>query len=191
MTYEVELKFALEDRGQIETTIEGLGAVKQAVEVQQDHYFNHPERDFALTNEAFRIRTSDDRNRVTYKGPIIDTQTKTRREIEIPFASGKSTAENLEEMLRELGFRSVHKVVKTRTIYSLDWNNRHLEITLDHVNQVGDYLEIETMATETDREEARDVILGLADHLGLKYPERRSYLRLLLEKLDTEEQPGK
>ncbi|MEZ6047884.1 MAG: CYTH domain-containing protein [Planctomycetaceae bacterium] len=82
-------------------------------------------------------------------------------------------------MLTELGFRSVHKVSKTRTIFSLDWEGRHLEITFDRVDQVGDYLEIETMATEADRDQARDTILGLASRLGFTHPERRSYLRLL------------
>ncbi|QDU79927.1 CYTH domain protein [Polystyrenella longa] len=184
MTYEVELKFELKDRDAIRVALQKLGAVEQATEVQQDHYFNHPQRDFAQTDEAFRIRSSGEQNRVTYKGPILDSQTKTRKEIEIPFASGQSTVTQLEEMLVDLGFRPVYKVTKTRTSFSLEWENRHLEITLDRVNQVGDYLEIETMTNEADRDEGREAILKLAKHLGFKHPERRSYLRLLLEKLE-------
>lgn len=190
MTYEVELKFALDDRATVESSLRELGAQQQGVEIQRDHYFNHPDRDFALTNEAFRVRNIDQENRITYKGPIVDTETKTRKEIEIPFAPGARTSAQLEELLKELGFRPVHTVTKKRTIFALDWENRHLEITLDEVDEVGNYLEIETLAGEDDRESARDVILKLARHLGFHHAERRSYLRLLLEKLDADGQLG-
>ena len=112
------------------------------------------------------------------------------KEIEIPFAPRARTSAQLEELLKELGFRPVHTVTKKRTIFALDWENRHLEITLDEVDEVGNYLEIETLAGEDDRESARDVILKLARHLGFHHAERRSYLRLLLEKLDADGQLG-
>ncbi|MEZ6047885.1 MAG: hypothetical protein R3C11_20385 [Planctomycetaceae bacterium] len=41
MTYEVELKYALKDQQATKAALLELGAVEQAVEVQQDHYFNH------------------------------------------------------------------------------------------------------------------------------------------------------
>ena len=49
---------------------------------QVDTYFSHPARDFAATDEALRIRSIDQENFVTYKGPKLDATTKTRREID-------------------------------------------------------------------------------------------------------------
>ena len=49
---------------------------------QVDEYFNHPCRDFAVTDEALRLRKDPD-GKMTYKGPKLDRTTKTREEIEM------------------------------------------------------------------------------------------------------------
>ena len=86
--YEVELKFLLPDSREILAQLAGLGAVAAAPVEQVDRYFNHPARDFGVTDEAFRIRSVGDANCMTYKGPILDPVTKSRREIEVSFADG-------------------------------------------------------------------------------------------------------
>jgi len=186
MVYEVELKFPLEDPASTKSQLEALGALYQETIPQRDQYFNHPSRDFAQTDEAVRIRSVGDHNRVTYKGPILDSETKTRQEIEIPFAEGKPAQNSFAEMLTKLGFRPVFEVCKTRQIFKLHWEDRELELALDEVDQLGNFLEIEAIADEETREAARDSILRLAAHLGFGKSERRSYLRLLLEKLGLE-----
>lgn len=179
--YEVELKFPLTDPADVITRLSLLGARKQLVVTQSDLYFNHPARDFAVTNEALRIRTSDNEVCVTFKGPLVDTQTKTRREIEIGLERGSTTAAQFRELLELLGFRPVLTVTKQRTPYLLDWQQRKFEVVLDDVSNLGKFLEVETLADESDREPARDAILTLATRLGLSNAERRSYLSLLLE----------
>ena len=81
--YEVELKFRLADEVAIITQLAALGAVAGEQVEQCDLYLNHPQRDFAQTDEALRIRRDGSQNVSTYKGPRVDSQTKTRREIEI------------------------------------------------------------------------------------------------------------
>lgn len=183
--YEVELKFPLPNPGPVITRLLLLGARKQPVIAQRDLYFNHPSRDFAVTNEAFRIRTSGDDTAITYKGPLLDSQTKTRREIELDFTPAPHTAEQLTEMLTLLGFRFVRDVVKQRTPYLLDCDGRKFEVVLDEVATLGTYLEIETLADDTTRDASRNSLLALATRLGLSGAERRSYLSLLLEKPPT------
>ena len=78
--------------------------------VQRDRYFNHPSRDFAQTDEALRIRTQGRETRITYKGPIVDSQTKTRREIEIPVGAHDGDDEKLAQVLVLLGFREVRRM---------------------------------------------------------------------------------
>ena len=178
--YEVELKFPLPDSRDVLARLAGLGAVVAAPVGQVDRYFNHPARDFGVTDEAFRIRSVGDANCVTYKGPIIDPTTKTRREIEVSFADGPDAASQMADIWQSLGFRFVREVRKTRTPLTLNWQQRVYELALDDVPPLGTFLEIELLADEAGRDAARDAILALAHELGLTNSERRSYLELLL-----------
>ena len=185
MQYEVELKFSLTSSERsadaLKTQLTELGAQYHSTVRQRDLYFAHPARDFAQTDEALRIRCVDQDNCVTYKGPVIDRQTKTRHEIEIPFASGSDQSQQFGEMLEQLGFRRVRTVEKTRDTYRLDWQGRWLELALDQIAELGEFIEIESLADDNDRDEARDCILSLAQELQLKDQERRSYLCMLIE----------
>lgn len=180
MDYEVELKFRLDDPEALREWLRKLAAVPGDVVEQRDVYLAHPSRDFAATDEAFRIRSIGDDNRLTYKGPLVDQQTKTRQEVEVSFATGADNRSQMLLLLESLGFRAVRKVVKRRTPHHLDWDGRVVELAVDDVEGLGRFLELETLAAEPDWESARDSLLRLAEHLGLKQSERRSYLQLLL-----------
>jgi adenylate cyclase, class 2 len=189
-SYEVELKFPLDDPERIRSELDALGArAGEAIE-QIDRYFNHPSRDFGRTDEAFRIRQTGGTNRVTYKGPKLDARAKTRREIEIAFGESPEDAERFAEMLRLLGFREVRTVRKRRVPYDLTWEGRSVEVSLDEVDELGTFAEIETQAGEGSRDAARDAILRLAERLNLADSERRSYLELVLE-LDSRKEAQK
>ena len=182
MTYEVELKFPLTDPAPVLAKLDELGATRLAAIEQSDLYFAHPIRNFANTDEALRIRSAGISNAVTYKSPIVDDQTKTRREIEIPFADGADSAAQFAEMLTILGFQEVRTVSKKRVPFHLQWEDHCVEVALDDVVGLpGSFIEIEILADEANREAARDSILRLAEHLELKGSERKSYIRLLLD----------
>jgi adenylate cyclase, class 2 len=156
-----------------------LGAQPDESIRQTDEYFAHPARDFVATGEAFRIRTVGDWNALTYKGPLLDPLTKSRRELEIEFASGATKAARMRDLLMTLGFRPAGCVQKTRTQLELNWRGRTLTLALDEVDRLGLFLEIEIVAPEHDWQPARDVLLAFAAELGLSLSERRSYLELL------------
>jgi len=181
MSYEVELKFPVDDPRQPLLKLMNLGAVKQRTIEQRDTYFAHPRRSFAESNEALRIRQVGDENRITYKGPIIDQETKMRREIELGFQSGQLAGRKLRELLEILGFTSVRAVVKVRETYDLTWQHRHCEVCVDTVEGLGTFMEVETLAEEASLDDAKETILKLTSLLGLSNPERRSYLTMLLE----------
>ena len=180
--YEVELKFPLDDFERIVSQIERLHAERGEPVEQRDLYFAHPQRDFAKTDEALRLRSVGRRNCTTYKGPIVDSQTKTRREIEILLAEGETAAAEFRELMLLLGFREVRTVVKTRVPFHLEWEGRRVELALDDVVGLGTFLEMEIITDEAGRDAARDSILRLADRLGLDNAQRKSYLCLLLER---------
>jgi adenylate cyclase, class 2 len=180
-TFEVELKFPIDDADDVTLAILARGARRGAVVRQSDLYFQHPSRDFRQTHEALRLRKTDDGLRITYKGPIIDSRTKMRRELELPIGGDREDFERWRELLIILGFEPVRGVDKTRAVYDLNWESRDLELAVDAVDGLGTFLEIESIAHDFDRDAARDAILRLADNLGLKNSERRSYLQLLME----------
>jgi adenylate cyclase class 2 len=181
---EIEMKFPVPDFTPLERRLGEWGA-SQAVERQDsDHYFNAPDRDFARTDEALRLRRIGDGNWVTYKGPKRDAQTKTRTEVEVPLASGDAAAADFSRLLVHLGYRPVAVVRKTRRIVHLERDGFALEVCLDAVEGLGRFVELEILAPEERLEEARGVLLRSAAALGLTTSERRSYLELLLASLE-------
>lgn len=185
MTYEVEMKFPLSDVGAAEALRQRLATLAAKPDQpldQRDIYFAHPSRDFAQTDEVFRLRCVGDDNFLTYKGPVLDAIAKTRREIEVPAASGQTAREQMREMLTSLGFREVRDVAKRREPFHLHWQDRDVEIVLDNVRDLGWFAELEIIAEDSDRDTARECVFALSRELRLGKSERRSYLRLLLEK---------
>src|SRR5690242_8827045 len=96
---EVEMKFPVSDFADVENALARVGARPECIRRDIDHYFNAPDRDFARTDEALRLRRIDAANFVTYKGPKQDAQTKTRTEIEVPLAEGPAAAEGFVRVL--------------------------------------------------------------------------------------------
>lgn len=177
---EVELKFPLDDADSLRERLVVIGAVAKGVVGQSDAYFNHPARDFAQTDEALRIRTVGDDSFVTYKGPRLGGGAKTRFELELPLAA--QTAEGWTEVLTKLGFRAVATVRKRRELFELTREGRAFELTIDEVEGLGAFAEVETLADEASRDAAERAVLALAAELGLTDAEPRSYLEILLLK---------
>ena len=181
MDYEVELKYRMTSLVDVLARLEGLGVTFEVPMQQQDAYFNHPSRDFAQTDEAFRIRSVDTENRLTYKGPKVDAQTKTRLENEVTIESGHAAREQMAAMLTSLGFRQVRTITKQRRSGHLQWEDLEVEVAIDEVLSIGQFIELEAISGESSWQTVRDSLLRLADHLKLTDPERRSYLELHLE----------
>lgn len=180
VTWEVELKFTVESLAALEAALVTLQAAPLGTSDQTDTYFAHPCRNFAETDEAFRLRTVDGEHCLTYKGPVVDRTIKTRREIEIPCGNGTESGGQWRALITSLGFRPVRDVRKQRRRFTLTRSSRQFEICLDEVPPLGLFAEIETLATTADREIARDLVWELARDLGLQAAEPRSYLELLL-----------
>lgn len=178
---EVEQKFAISDKDALIDQLEHIGATRGISLDQKDHYFTHPVRDFAETDEAIRIRCNGPNNRITYKGPKLSTVSKVRQEIELAFESGQHAFEQLAEMLELLGFQPLRAVKKLRTPFTYLHAQHTFEITVDEVEGLGTFAEIELMAEESDLPNAENAIIQLAGSLGLSNPIRHSYLGMLIE----------
>jgi adenylate cyclase class 2 len=180
MLYEVELKYAVGDVAELEKRLGELGAAIAAAQAESDLYFAHPCRDFRQTDEALRIRRKGEKNYVTYKGPKIDPTTKTRREIDLPVLPGDEMNLNWQALLEAVGFQPVAEVRKRRRKAKIVWQGREVEGSLDEVEGVGSYFELELIADADGLDAAKSCITSLAEKLGLQKSERRSYLELML-----------
>ena len=177
---EIEVKYPLPDAEPAISRLKEWGARLIEDRTDADHYFNAPDRDFARTDEAFRLRRIGERNFLTYKGPKLDSTTKTRKEIEVAVGAGEGAADELIHLFRELGYRSVAVVRKRRAVYELEREGFTLHFCFDDVEGVGRFAEIEIVAEEANYERARTLLLRVAGEMGFGESERRSYLQMLL-----------
>jgi adenylate cyclase class 2 len=167
---EVEIKFKADKS--VEDQIKKIAKLV-CEKFEADLYFNSPMRDFRKTDEALRVRRDSEGVKITYKGPKIDAETKTREEIEIRV----DDYDKAVELLKKLGFVPVGEVAKRRRIYVLD----DVTICFDEVEGLGAFVEIETKSDQL--ESAKQKIFEVAKTLGFdpKNSIRKSYLELLLD----------
>lgn len=176
--YEVEVKVrAAHERVREvldEQEAESVGRVEQV-----DTYFDASHRDFAARDEALRLRAERTDGEaeavITYKGPLVEAESKTREEIE----TGIESLEDMQAVLEAIGFEPAATVEKTRDRYRLDG----FTISLDVVAGLGEFVEIEAEAPEDDIEATREAAFAVLESLGLDPTDqiRTSYLGLLLD----------
>ena len=178
---EVEFKFPVDDLANLRASLVAMGAQPVKVSEQIDEYFNDPLRDFAKLDVALRIRHSDSKLWLTYKGPNLDPTAKIRTEIETPLVD-QAAAEQIKQTFIEIGYLSVARVAKQRETLSLEWEGQRVEICLDTVAEVGEFVELELVVDSIAKQDsAKKTLETLATKLDLSGSIRTSYLELLLK----------
>jgi adenylate cyclase class 2 len=172
---EIELKVRISSLEAVRRELHRLNAQFSGRIHEHDVYYNAPHRDFAVTDEAIRVRYTNDHAVVTYKGAKIPSSgLKAREELNTAVESG----EIFEQVLDRLGFKKTAEVNKWRENYKLGT----IAISLDSVDELGTFAEIEIM-TEEDSSIASERIEKIAKELGIQgEPILASYLELLLSK---------
>jgi adenylate cyclase class 2 len=175
--YEVEVKVPA-DIEAVAERLDELGAEQVDTVIQTDTYYDAPHRDFAETDEAFRVRRETRQGettaKVTYKGPLLEAESKSREE----FETGVKNGDDIDAIVRQLGFEPVATVRKNRRVYEV----REYAVTLDAVDDVGEFVEVEG-ETDGDIEPVREGAYEVLRDLGLdpNDQQRTSYLGLLLD----------
>jgi adenylate cyclase class 2 len=148
---------------------------------QTDLYLNAPDRDFAETDEALRIRSTRTAEEhievvITFKGPRSPGAAKARREHEVGVDEFDETA----AIFDALGYITVAEVQKHRRQY--DWAG--VDVSIDTLGSGDRYIELERTVKEAEAvDEADAEIVARSAELGLSPDdlEPRSYLELTLE----------
>jgi len=175
--YEVELKVRAA-HGPVREQLDAAGATHVETVEQEDIYYDAPDRSFAETDEALRIRRERQdgatETRVTYKGPLVDSESKTRQEAETAVAD----PEAMRAILDGLGYDPAATVRKDRERFSLG----ECTVTLDTVEGLGEFVEVEIEAEEAGVDAARERATERMRELDLNPGDqiRTSYLGLLL-----------
>ena len=162
---EIKVKIEVSQIKSIRKVLFALGATFKEKIKEGDSYFTAPHRDFIKTKECLRIRERDDYLELTYKGPTTKSMDNKKQfwksEINIPVHSSKKETEML---LKSLNFTKVVEVSKKREKFVLGKQ----EITLDDVENLGWFLEIEnTITNKEKRQKALDENIALLKKLGL------------------------
>ena len=172
---EVEIK-ASAGGSDVAGKLNELGAIFEKKVGQIDSYYNAPHRDFGTTDEALRLREQGSRVYLTYKGKKLDQLSKTRKEVEVEV----SDRAKMEDIIISLGFKKTLDVIKERQIY----HYKGAEICLDHLEGLGDFVEVEMQAENMDTVgQKRDEVIAILREIGVKGDLiRASYLEMILTK---------
>lgn len=178
---EIELKFPLLNFKEVETTLNKIGKFKYEA-FQGDYYFNPPHRDFLKNKENvcewLRLRKTNSKVQINYKDWLPhDQKVKTHC---TEYETNIDSFENFLNILKALNFIDLIAVEKTRKI----WDIEDVEISIDIVKDLGEFVEIEYKGNLQNIEEARKYLFTFLDKIGAKTGEvdLKGYPYLLLER---------
>lgn len=181
MGFEIEIKVKVPALAPIEQRLLENNAKLIADQDEHDIYFNAPDKDYAVTDEALRLRYVENQKCgkymppcITYKGPKVGREGfKAREEIIVDLSSGEEFA----VILTRLGFRKTADVMKHRKIYEVPG----AIVTLDELGGIGVFSEIEASSSLSEEEAVQtiDKIAAMAGISGERLT--KSYLEIVLE----------
>lgn len=182
MSVEVEIKLKINSRTDIERVLEETGFVRADLVLESDTYYTSDHHDFAALDEAFRVRSTENRMTgkrsaaITYKGAKMDNISMTRQELETTVGDAKIC----RKILEHIGFRPVPPVEKLRQYF----HRENITACVDTVTNLGDYLELEIIVeTEEKKEAALDKVKEILQTIGYSMQDttRTSYLSCCLQ----------
>src|SRR3989338_10870563 len=148
--YEVEVKAYLRDREAVIKKLQDLGC-KFGGELHQVDYVFIPQGasypDFPLGTPALRLRKQNDIYFLTLKIPQSSYQDCIEKEVDIQ-NGGK-----MLEILKLIGWKSIPTVEKKR----IKTNYKDMEIVLDIVDHLGEFIEVEKVVTHESHEDRKKV----------------------------------
>jgi adenylate cyclase class 2 len=163
MAHEIEVKFKVDSHPPIRRALNRLGAQYVATVVQEDSYYDTPDKDLLASQSGLRIREikvlrsasgarPNGQPVLTYKGPLqAGRKAKVRREIETHF----ETPNSIRQILQALDHHLILSFQKRRTTYRLG----RCVIELDELPLLGTFVEVEGPSER--------LVVSVAGKLGL------------------------
>ncbi|MFW9994929.1 MAG: class IV adenylate cyclase [Candidatus Odinarchaeota archaeon] len=186
---EIEIKIALNKNAEeiLREYVASKGLAGKKVK-EVDFYLDRG-YELARDDKVLRIRSSTLENssstELTFKGGKFSDKVKSRQEIAIQVE--ETDAETVIEFFKQLGFLVAGIVRKERIYWQLEQNGYEFQVSLYRVEDVGTFLEIETLSSMKDKDEAEKRVHDLLDLILGEEARKsksilRSYVDILLEK---------
>ncbi len=184
MNIEVEIKIKINNFEEIKERVSKVGKLIKAIK-QIDEYYVPSHRDFFAQKphptEWMRIRTNPDKVVFEYDRSI-NKKENGEQECAEEYETEISDYEEFKKILNFLDFKKVITVDKQREY----WDCGDLEIALDKIEGLGDFIEVEAKGDFKSTTDAKKACLEFLDKLGIKNAENiqinKGYPVLLLEK---------
>src|SRR5438132_414062 len=150
MVQEIEVKFALQDRGELLRKLHESGGQRLYPETFEDNIVLDRRGELRTKGALLRVRKFGKYSIATYKGPMsIEGGIKSREEVQ----TGVESFELAIQLFDVLGYKPVFRYQKFREV----WRIKEAEVVIDRT-PIGEYFEIEGPI---------DVIRIVADELGM------------------------
>lgn len=184
MNVEVEIKIKVDNFEKIKAKVEAVGKLIKSIR-QVDDYFIPTHRDFFAQKphpiEWLRIRTNPDKVIFEYD-KSINKKENGEQECAEEYETEISNPEEFRKILNFLDFKKVITVDKQREY----WDCGNLEIALDRIAGLGDFIEVEAKGNFENTANAKKACLNFLEELGIKNAENfqinKGYPVLLLAK---------
>lgn len=184
MNVEVEIKVEINNFEEIKTKVAVIGKLIKSIK-QVDEYYIPCHRDFFAQKphpvEWLRIRTNPDKVIFEYD-KSINKKANGEQECAEEYETEISNPEEFRQILNFLDFKKVITVDKQREY----WDCGDLEIALDKVAGLGDFIEVEAKSNFDNNAKAKEACLKFLEELGINDAEtkqiNKGYPVLILEK---------
>src|SRR5713226_6376261 len=135
MAQEIEVKFPLQNRGELIRKLQDIGAHRLYAETFEDNIVLDRRGELRTKGALLRVRKFGKYSLATYKGPMsIEGGIKSREEVQ----TGVESFELAIQLFDALGFKPVFRYQKFREV----WRLRDVEVVIDRT-PIGEYFEIE------------------------------------------------
>ena len=193
---EIETKIKIDNLELLKKKLKQLRAKNSVILDQIDIYYNYPveSRDFSKTDEALRLRKTTEADPktlkklkevvdLTYKGPNLDKEIKTR----IEHICHVIEAEKIEEILKALSFKKILSIKKQREVFEFNYNDNNIEVLIDIIeNLPGSYFEAEILVKDDNMiDYYKNVLFSFIQECGYSKKDilPDTYLEMLLKKI--------
>ena len=178
---EVEIQAKIENPREVEYKLKKVGEYLRTRK-QTDKYFVLPQRDFFAKDppiEYLRVRYEQDKNHLNYSFLHFDKKGWLKATDE--YETLIERPEIVEEIFKKMGFIPKVTVSKIRKYF----NCGDFEVTLDKVEQLGNFIEVEAKKNFGSIDKTRKACQNFLDNLKIKYEIKKlqGYPYMLYRKL--------
>jgi len=162
---EIEIKLPLENPEDVKSFLEKNGKNVARNLKQKDTYFVPSHRDFMDFEYPFewlRIRETSNGSFITYK--YYHPENVARTDYCDEFESKIENASSLRKIFNSLNIKELVTVDKIRNSWMLDG----VEVSIDDVNSLGTFIELEAKKGFKDPKEGRRFLFGVLEKLSAK-----------------------